>query len=252
MKRVDSSPDSISALFPEEEPPPLIQTLPPAVTAGAAHRVTGLFDLRRRLTPQLAESDHQGCTLQPGMPLLIGTSVIIGVLQNAFGSEVLASQVTRAILAIVAALLLACACVRRGDGASTPPPAPAPPPPAPVPLQKRASGARHVLQINDGGAVLSMGDSSLMEEGEAWLGHLGQGVEWGDRVASPTPVSLPQKCEIVGVAAGSLHSLFLCSSGSIYSCGFGCEGPLGHGDEGSLSIPRPLASLNGAKGEKLA
>jgi len=228
MKRVDSSPDSISALFEDTDPPPLIHTLPPAVTASSDQldRV-GLFELRRRLTPRVAESHRQ--------PLLISTvSLIVGVLA-AFGApELLPSQMPRVVFASLAALFLARVCVRKARRT----------PPAPL-RQKRASGARHVLQISDDGVVFAMGDSALDEEGEAWLGHLGHGVEWGERVATPTAVSLPTECEVVAVAAGNLHSLFLCGSGTVYACGFGIDGPLGLGHEASIAVPRAVAALDG-------
>jgi len=89
--------------------------------------------------------------------------------------------------------------------------------------------------------VLVHGGSALFEEGENFVAHLGLGNEWGDPVDSPRPVALPAGTVCVEVAAGSLHSLFLSGAGVVYSVGGGWEGPLGHGDEGSIAVPRPIA-----------
>jgi len=98
--------------------------------------------------------------------------------------------------------------------------------------------AHHSLQIVEGSA-LAQGGSALCEEGETFIAHLGLGEDWGEPISSPRPAVLPAAC--IEVAAGALHSLFLCSAGVVYSCGGGWEGPLGHGDQGSHAIPRPLA-----------
>lgn len=119
-----------------------------------------------------------------------------------------------------------------------------PKPPAVRPLRrKRAASDHHVLELVESGGASARGGSAMCEEGEMWIGHLGADEEWGDEVTTPTTVSLPAGIHLVEVAAGNLHSLFLSDEGVVFSCGFGCEGPLGHGTEASLAVPRPLAAL---------
>ena len=117
--------------------------------------------------------------------------------------------------------------------------------PAPIPSPRRTSaqGNCHALCIR-GQAVFSAGASQLEEEGEVFVGHLGLGAEWGAAIVSPTPITFPEGLSaVVEVAAGSLHSLLLSDSGGVWSMGAGWEGPLGHGDEASLGVPRLIASL---------
>jgi len=117
-------------------------------------------------------------------------------------------------------------------------------PPSPPPADK-SSSRHHMLQVRlEDGAVLARGESGMCEEGEFFIGHLGVGEEWGEPVTSWKTVALPsaaQPCK--EVAAGDLHSLFLCQGGMVLSCGGGWEGVLGHGDEGTTAIPRPIAAL---------
>jgi len=118
------------------------------------------------------------------------------------------------------------------------PPLPATPSPSPRAI---AFSAHHLLQIQ-GDRALSVGGSALQEEGEVFVGHLGTGDEWTDQPRrTPLDVTLPADAgACVEVAAGDLHSLFLCG-GRVWSCGGGWQGPLGHGDEASHACPRPIA-----------
>jgi len=115
-----------------------------------------------------------------------------------------------------------------------------------------AFGGNHTLTICDG-SVLACGGSSLCEEGDTFVAHLGLGEdhEWGEPVTTPTPVATTNPGPIE-VGAGSLHSLILCADGSLLSCGGGWEGVLGHGDEAALSVPRPIAGLVGVRVERIA
>src|SRR4029077_17640060 len=49
----------------------------------------------------------------------------------------------------------------------------------------------------------------------------------------------------VETSAGHLHSLFLAENGDVYSCGEGCNGQLGHGNEKKRAIPKKIAALDG-------
>ena len=106
-----------------------------------------------------------------------------------------------------------------------------------------ASGGNHTLSICDG-KVLACGGSSLYEEGETFVAHLGLGEdrEWGEPVSTPQPVACAGQA--VEVGCGALHSLILCADGALLSFGGGWEGVLGHGDQASLSVPRPIAGLS--------
>lgn len=82
----------------------------------------------------------------------------------------------------------------------------------------------------------------MHEEGEVFVAHLGLGEVWGAPVASPTPLNVPG-LRATAAAAGSLHSLLLDRDGAVWSCGAGWEGPLGHGDEATVPVPRRISSL---------
>ena len=115
-----------------------------------------------------------------------------------------------------------------------------------------ASGGNHTLTIVDGN-VLACGGSLLCEEGEMFVAHLGPGkdCEWGEPVPTPTPVATTRG-PAVEVGCGALHSLILCADGALLSFGGGWEGVLGHGDESSLSVPRPITGLNGVRVDRVA
>jgi alpha-tubulin suppressor-like RCC1 family protein len=54
--------------------------------------------------------------------------------------------------------------------------------------------------------------------------------------------------KIVGVSAGHRHSLFLDERGSLYSCGAGISGCLGHGDNGSHMVPMKVNAFGKCTG----
>lgn len=62
-------------------------------------------------------------------------------------------------------------------------------------------------------------------------GQLGLG-RTGDAPRPTRMELLPSDGEVVSIAAGSGHTVILMSDGSIYSCGRGDDGRLGHGDLG--------------------
>ena len=127
-------------------------------------------------------------------------------------------------------------------------------PAAPSPAHTTcASGGNHTLTICDGN-VLACGGSSLCDEGETFVAHLGLGedCEWGEPVSTPTPVTTTCLGPAVEVGCGALHSLILCADGALLSFGGGWEGVLGHGDEASLSVPRPIAGLSDVRVDRVA
>jgi len=56
----------------------------------------------------------------------------------------------------------------------------------------------------------------------------------------PKKVGALEGVEIVGVSAGHRHSMFLDSSGGVYTCGEGSGGALGHGDPNKQEYPMKI------------
>jgi len=115
--------------------------------------------------------------------------------------------------------------------------------PFPDPLLESTSDY-HALKVDRIGGVLVCGGSSMQEEGETFIAHLGLGSEWGAPIVPAIPLADdPARGKARSVAAGSLHSLILTREGAVWSCGAGWEGPLGHGNELTLSVPACLSAL---------
>ena len=56
------------------------------------------------------------------------------------------------------------------------------------------------------------------------------------------------RARVVAVAAGEMHSLFVCADGAVLSCGNGEYGRLGHGDERDQLVPRAVGgALHGER-----
>ena len=51
------------------------------------------------------------------------------------------------------------------------------------------------------------------------------------------------KARVVGVSAGSLHSLALTAEGALFSFGYGLSGQLGHGETVSQRWPKRVVAL---------
>ncbi|KAF3431400.1 hypothetical protein FNV43_RR26131 [Rhamnella rubrinervis] len=95
------------------------------------------------------------------------------------------------------------------------------------PIFMLACGGAHVIALTSGGKVLSWGRGTSGQ-----LGH-------GDTVNSPhpKPVMLSDSCFITHVSAGWNHSGFVSDKGSLFTCGDGSFGQLGHGNNKSHSSP---------------
>lgn len=59
----------------------------------------------------------------------------------------------------------------------------------------------------------------------------------------PKVIDSLQGIKIIGASAGHRHSLLLDDKGSLYSCGSGLTGCLGHGDTTSTSYPMKIRAL---------
>lgn len=99
---------------------------------------------------------------------------------------------------------------------------------------------RKVLNIAAGG----FNSLALLDDGSVWAwGHGGSGeLGNGQLVDSsvPVPVSVPAEWNghrVLGVAAGSNHSLALVDDGSVWAWGWGLFGSLGNGQVGVSSLP---------------
>ena len=123
----------------------------------------------------------------------------------------------------------------------------------PQPLRRqRFSNENYAITIQEDGRAFAVGASSLTDaEGNVFVGHLGccNGADssvWAEQpVAAPTEVIFPESVrgQVIEVAGGDAHSLFLLRDGSVWSAGSGVEGEHGHGTRGAIGIPRALSSL---------
>ena len=95
-----------------------------------------------------------------------------------------------------------------------------------------ATGARHSLFIQGDGSLWGMGGNDY--------GQLGVGGYPGANYSVTVPQFIAN--QVVAVAAGGLHSLFLKSDGSLWGMGNNHDGELGIGYGGTLYSPVPIAN----------
>lgn len=100
-------------------------------------------------------------------------------------------------------------------------------------LRSVSSSRYHVLTVTDDGRVFSFGDGEN--------GVLGHGDESHQLV--PRLVDALSTVCVASASAGDNHSLFVSAEGSMYSCGYGARGRLGHGDENSVYAPQRIEAL---------
>jgi hypothetical protein len=102
-------------------------------------------------------------------------------------------------------------------------------------------------------AVVACGNShtcSISRRGELFTWGLASSGELGHAAWTPIEVPVPRQCyltsptlRIVSVAAGSNHTLAISETGTLWSCGRGRQGQLGHGafnDEPNLLLIHSL------------
>jgi alpha-tubulin suppressor-like RCC1 family protein len=96
-----------------------------------------------------------------------------------------------------------------------------------------AAGSAHSLFLTSAGTVYASGSNNY--------GQLGDGTTtWGSTpVAGVTAAGVPN---VVGVAAGDKHSLFLTSAGTVYASGYNGNGQLGDGTTTQRSTPVQVAA----------
>lgn len=119
---------------------------------------------------------------------------------------------------------------------------PAPnPTPAPVglpaltgPVTAIAAGGFHSLALTSSGLIYAFGRNTY--------GELGSATNSGNEKANaaPTPVTLPgASAPAIALAAGSLHSLAITSSGELYAFGSNLEGQLGSATNSGTTAANP-------------
>ena len=103
------------------------------------------------------------------------------------------------------------------------------------PIRRRGTriscGYNHTVFLDARGNVYTCG---LGEDGQ--LGH----DDTKDRRVPTKVIALEDK-KIVSVSCGSYHTAFLDNQGNVYTCGWGDDGPLGHGDEQDKLVPTKVS-----------
>ena len=98
-----------------------------------------------------------------------------------------------------------------------------------------AEGGEHTLFLKSDGTLWAMGYDGY--------GQLGDGGHPVPNVSHPVPVSMASN--VVAVAAGQDHSLFLKTDGTLWSMGYNAFGQLGNGESGGNWAYTPVAVMGG-------
>ncbi|XP_047322102.1 ultraviolet-B receptor UVR8 [Impatiens glandulifera] len=101
------------------------------------------------------------------------------------------------------------------------------------PISLLSCGGAHVVALISGGKVMTWGRGS---SGELGHGELAQSLQ-------PKSVEALSSSIITHVSAGWNHSAFVSDTGSLFTCGDGSFGQLGHGDYKSCSYPTQVSFL---------
>eukprot|EP00966_Prymnesium_polylepis_P020330 468369-Prymnesium_polylepis.1 len=107
-----------------------------------------------------------------------------------------------------------------------------------------AAGQQHSAFVSAEGRLLTCaGVDEDDDEDPVGVGHGKEVVVV--HVAVPTVVPGLAAVRVSSVAASTLHTLALSEDGVVYSCGWGADGRLGHGDEEDQLTPRVIEGLLG-------
>ena len=133
----------------------------------------------------------------------------------------------------------------------------------PIAAPQPVPGLTDIIAISGGGqhSLALRKDGTLFAWGSNWNGQLGNGkLKAGTHSSKPQPVVGPDGkgmlSNVVGIAAGGLHSVAVTGDGRVYAWGYNGTGqiPSGSrggfwGDKGARDVPVPTAALtDGAKG----
>ncbi|KAI5066045.1 hypothetical protein GOP47_0018669 [Adiantum capillus-veneris] len=102
------------------------------------------------------------------------------------------------------------------------------PPPSPAPLLQLACGGSHSVAVLRNGEAMTWGNNSS--------GQLGRGDS--ESSCEPTLVKELHCLKVHTVSAGWSHTAFISDDYSLFTCGSGGYGQLGHGNFDSCSVPR--------------
>ncbi len=100
-------------------------------------------------------------------------------------------------------------------------------------ITKIAAGIFHSLFLKNDGTVWSCGRN-------VFSGELGN----GNQIQQTTPVQVINVINVVAIAAGDYHSMFLQSDGIVKSCGSNADGGLGIGNTTSQTSPTQVPITN--------
>ena len=118
-------------------------------------------------------------------------------------------------------------------------------------------GAHHTFCLARGSRVFSFGHGEYGQQGTGDFGAVG---ERNRNLLLPREFHLPYDLAsggappsiVITITCGHLHTLFGLADGSVWSCGWGVDGVLGHGDKKYRAIPTPVRALEGERVQHLA
>jgi len=124
-------------------------------------------------------------------------------------------------------------------------------------IEAVSCGAHHTFCLARGGRVFSFGHGEYGQQGTGDFGAVG---ERNRNLLLPREFCLPYDpasggappSTVTTIACGHLHTLFGLADGSVWSCGWGVDGVLGHGDKKYRAIPTPVRALEGERVQHLA
>jgi alpha-tubulin suppressor-like RCC1 family protein len=117
---------------------------------------------------------------------------------------------------------------------------------ADVQVAEVACGAHHTFCLAADGRVYSFGHGEYGQQGTGDVGNTGTGrtrnALWPREFVLPR--TGPARA-VTRVVCGHLHTLFRTDDGGLWSCGWGVDGVLGHGDKKYRAVPAPIHALEG-------
>jgi alpha-tubulin suppressor-like RCC1 family protein len=98
--------------------------------------------------------------------------------------------------------------------------------------------------MNSSCSIIIDGSGGCYVMGNNYYGQLGLGLEKSfDSISPPEPLTITGK-NIIDVQLGDDHSVFLCSDGTVYSCGYNFDGQLGLGNNNNYYTPTQITDIS--------